>query len=155
MMKPTKISYVPQMEQILPLIQEALAAGQSVRIFPMGTSMLPMLRQGIDSVVLSPVTGKLKKYDIPLYRRENGKYILHRIVGAGHTYTCMGDNQFMKEQGIQQEQIIAVVTGFYRGDREHSVTEPGYRLYCRIWYHSRSFRRLWRRGVSWLRRHMR
>lgn len=80
-----KIAYVPQMEQMIPLIQEALAAGQSVRIFPMGTSMLPMLRRGIDSVVLSPVTGRLKKYDIPLYIRENGKYILHgrQSISAG------------------------------------------------------------------------
>ena len=30
---------------------------------PGGVSMLPMLRQGLDQVVLSPLPEKLKKYD--------------------------------------------------------------------------------------------
>lgn len=149
-----KVTFVPQMEEMMPLIHEALSAGQSVRIFPMGISMLPMLRQGVDSVVLSPAVGKLKKYDIPLYKRSNGKYILHRIIGAGDTYTCMGDNQFLPEAGVSQEQILAVVTAYYRGERKHSVTEPGYRLYCCLWFHSRHLRRLWRRGAAWIRRRM-
>lgn len=139
-----------QMEELMPLIRERLAAGQSVRFSPRGISMLPMLRQGVDSVVLSPVPEKLKKYDLPLYRRDNGKYILHRIVKAGQTYTCMGDNQFGQEPGLRHDQMIAVVTAFSRGKREHSVNEIGYRLYCRLWYHSRHLRHFWRRGIRWL-----
>lgn len=69
-----KTETLAPMEEIVPLIEEALSAGQSVRLSPTGISMLPMLRQGIDSVVLSPVPETLRKYDLPLYRRENGKY---------------------------------------------------------------------------------
>ena len=138
----------------MPLFREQLAVGQTVRFSPRGVSMLPMLRQGIDSVELSPVPGKLRKYDLPLYRRENGTYVLHRIVDAGCTYTCMGDNQFTAETDLRQEQMIAVVTAFYRGEKKHSVSEPGYRLYCRLWHYSRPVRRFWRRGVGWLRRHL-
>lgn len=136
----------------MPLIQEALSAGRSVRIFPRGTSMLPMLRQEVDSVVLSPITEKPRKYDIPLYQRENGKYVLHRIVGEGETYTCMGDNQQIPESGIRYDQLIAVVTAFYRGERKRSVTNLGYRLYCRVWYHCRHLRKFERRCLGWLRR---
>lgn len=143
---------VERMEELMPLIRECLDHGKSLRFSPRGISMLPMLRQGIDSVVLSPVPGKLKKYDLPLYQRENGKYILHRIIGAGTTYTCMGDNQLVEEPGIRQEQLLAVVTGFYRGETYHSVDEPAYRLYCRFWHYSRPLRRFWRRGVRFLRR---
>jgi hypothetical protein len=114
--------------------------------------MLPMLRQGIDSVVLSPVTGPLKKYDLPLYQRPDGKYILHRILRVGETYTCIGDNQFQEETGVRRDQILALVTGFYRGKSYHSTQEPIYWLYCRIWHHSRPLRHFWRRGVSFLRR---
>lgn len=142
------------MQELVPLIQEALSRGQTVQLSPRGVSMLPMLRQGIDSVELSPVPGKLRKYDLPLYRRENGTYVLHRIVDAGCTYTCMGDNQFTAETDLRQNQMIAVVTAFYRGEKKHSVSEPGYRLYCRLWHYSRPVRRFWRRGVSWLRRHL-
>ncbi len=101
--------------------------------------MLPMLRQGIDSVELSKAPPKLKKYDIPLYRRNNGQYVLHRIVDVGETYTCIGDAQFIKECGIRDDQIIAVVTSFNRGKRCYSVTSPVYRIYCRIWHYSRFF----------------
>ena len=66
------------------------AAGQSVRFSPRGVSMLPMLRQGRDSVVLSPAPKQLRKYDLPLYRRDDGSYVLHRVVKAGQTYACMG-----------------------------------------------------------------
>jgi hypothetical protein len=137
---------------LIPLIRERLSDGQSIKFSPRGISMLPMLRQGIDSVVLSPLPENLKKYDLPLYRRENGKYILHRIIGAGDTYVCMGDNQFVPEPGVKREQMIALVTGFYRGEKYHSVEEPIYKLYCRFWHFSRPIRHFWRRGIGFLRR---
>ena len=143
------------MEDICPLIREQLSSGHSVRFSPRGISMLPMLRQGSDSVVLSLVPETLKKYDLPLYQRRDGKYILHRIVAVGDTYTCMGDNQFAEETGVAHDQMIALVTGFYRGEKYHSVKEPGYRFYCRFWHYSRPIRHFWRRGIGWLRRKLR
>lgn len=136
----------------MPLIRECLENGQSVRFSPRGVSMLPMLRQGVDSVVLSPLPECLEKYDLPLYQREDGKYILHRIVGTGDTYVCIGDNQFVYERRVKHGQMIALVTGFYRGNKYHSVKEPSYWLYCRFWHHSRSLRHFWRRGIGYLRR---
>ena len=131
-----------RLEQLMPLIREQLAAGKSVRFSPRGISMLPMLRQGRDKVVLSPVTGRLKKYDLPLYQRDGGQYVLHRIVGVGETYTCIGDNQYALEHGIRQDQLIAVVTAFTRDDREIPVTDLGYRVYCRLWHWLRPVKRV-------------
>ena len=142
------------MEALEPLFRERLAAGQQVRFSPMGTSMLPMLREGRDSVVLSPPPKKLRPFDLALYRRDSGAYVLHRITAVGQTYTCMGDNQFVSEHGLRHDQIIALVTGFRRNGRDHTVTEPGYRLYCFLWHYSRPLRRFWRRGLGWLRRHL-
>ena len=146
--------YVTRLDALMPLIRERLEAGQTVRFSPMGISMLPMLRQGKDSVVLSPVPEKLKKYDLPLYRRPDGQYVLHRIAEVGDTYTCIGDNQFRMEPGVEHGQILALVTAFYRGERKWEVTSPLYRLYCRFWHYSRPLRRFWRRGMGWLRRHL-
>ena len=136
----------------MPLIRERLASGQSIRFLPRGISMLPMLRQGIDSVTLSPLPEKLKKYDLPLYQRDNGKYVLHRVTEVGETYTCMGDNQFAPETGLRQDQMIALVTAFTRGEKEYRVTDFSYRLYCRVWHYSRPVRHFWRRGIGWLKR---
>ena len=121
------------LEELMPLIRERIAQGQSVRFYPNGISMLPMLRPKVDSVVLSAPPAKLKKYDLVLYQRDDGSYVLHRILEVGQTYSCVGDNQFRKETGIKHQQIIALVTAFYRGDKLHSVRQPGYRLYCRFW----------------------
>ena len=143
-----------QLEQLMPLITESLAAGKSVRFYPHGISMLPMLRQDIDSVVLSSVDGRLKKYDIPLYQRDNGKYVLHRIVAVGESYTCIGDNQYVFEKGIRDDQIIAVVTAFTRGEKEISVTSLAYRIYCVLWHYSRPVRHFIHRARRWLARHL-
>ena len=142
------------LKHLLPLIAERLAMGQSVRFFPKGVSMLPMLRQGKDSVVISPLPDKLKKYDLPLYCREDGHFVLHRIVKTGDSYTCLGDNQFQLEPGVQQQQMIAVVTAFYRGKKRYSVKHPLYWLYCRFWYYSRGMRRFILRGKAWIRRRL-
>ena len=136
----------------MPLIQEQLDRGQTARFSPRGTSMLPMLRQGLDTVTLSPAPERLRKFDLPLYRRENGQYVLHRVIRAGSAYTCMGDNQFAPEPGVGHDQVIALVTAFSRDGREYSVHSPAYWFYCRLWHFSRPVRRLWRRGRSLLRR---
>lgn len=141
-----------RLKEWMPLIKESLENGKSVRFSPRGISMLPMLRQGIDTVVLSPLPEKLKKYDLPLYQRDDGKYILHRIVKVSDTYTCIGDNQFELEPGVRHDQMIALVTGFTRGDKEHHVTEPMYQLYCRVWHYSRPVRSIIRKVKNRLRR---
>ena len=143
-----------RLDELMPLIREQLAAGQSVRFAPRGTSMLPMLRQGIDAVLLSPLPEKLRKYDLPLYRRDNGQYVLHRIVDVGQTYTCVGDNQFELETGVTHDRMIGVVTAFYRAGKAWRVSSPVYRCYCRLWHCSRPVRRFWRRARGWLRRHL-
>lgn len=143
-----------RLDELMPLIREQLAEGKQVKFAPRGTSMLPMLRQGVDSVILSPLPDKLKKYDLPLYQRQNGQYVLHRVIKAGETYTCMGDNQFVPEHGLRHEQMIAVVTAFCRGERQIAVKSLSHRIYCRLWHYSRPVRHLWRRAVGWLRRHV-
>jgi len=139
----------------MPLLRERLEQGQSVRFSPRGTSMLPMLRQGLDTVILSPLPErKLKKYELPMYQRKNGQYVVHRIVKVEETYTCIGDNQFQKEPGVKHEQMIALVTGFTRGGTEHSVEELSHRFYCRFWHYTRPIRVAWDQILLWRARRM-
>ena len=141
-----------RLEQLMPLIRERLSEGKTVRLFPNGISMLPMLRQGIDSVQLSPLPEKLKKYDLPLYQRDNGQYVLHRIVKVGKSYTCIGDNQFSFEREIRHDQMIALVTSFNRNNREISVNCISYQVYCRFWHYSRPIRYVFRTAFNRIRR---
>ena len=129
-----------RLDELMPLIRERLAAGESVRFSPHGTSMLPLLKDGRDQVILSPLPDKLKKYDLPLYQRENGQYVLHRIVKVRDDYTCMGDNQFVPEKGIRHDQMIAVVTHFVRKGKEYPTESFRYKAYCRVWCAARPVR---------------
>lgn len=141
------------MEDMMPLLKETLANDQNVIFMPRGRSMLPLLREGRDRVILSPVKEPPKPYDIILYQRADEKYVLHRIVAVDRrgSYVCMGDNQLTKEYGVKVENIIAVVSGFYRGKRAYGVDGSLYQLYCCTWYHGRRAIRLLRRmtGKFW------
>lgn len=94
-------------EMLEPIIREKLSMGGRVIIKPKGTSMLPLIRQGIDEVELSPLpSGRLKKYDIPFYKRKNGQFVLHRIVRVKKdSYVLCGDNQNELEFGITDDMI--------------------------------------------------
>lgn len=125
------------------MMQEHLAAGEAVQFTINGTSMRPMLYWGRDQVILGPVPEKLKKYDLPLYRRDNGQFVLHRIVEVGETITCVGDNQIALETGLRKDQMLAVAVGFIRNGKKYSVNHRAYRLYCRFWHYTRPIRRIY------------
>ena len=133
-------------EALMSLVRERTAAGQSVRYLPFrGISMLPMLRQGIDRVELSPLPERLQKYDLPVYQYPSGKYVMHRVVAVKDDhYICNGDNLLQMEK-IYHDQMIAVVTAFTRDGKRIEVTDTGYRLYCRFWCAIRPVRHLWKR----------
>ena len=134
------------MEDIISIITEKLESGGTVTFTPKGKSMLPLLRDGEDVVVLNKPNGRLHLFDMPLYKRNNGVYVLHRIVDfdADGSYVMCGDNQFELEHGIRDESIVAVVTAFYRKGKSYSVNSPSYRLYVNFWYYTRLFRRAYR-----------
>ena len=142
--------------------QELARSGRLVYT-TMGRSMLPMLRQKRDLVVLERPQGRLKKLDVALYRDGAGKYILHRVVRVeADGYVFRGDNNAVCEYGVGEDQIVGVLTAFVRDGREISVRSAGYRAYARLWcalYVPRQavrklrgrlgrIRRRWRRGQT-------
>lgn len=99
-----------------------------------GVSMRPMLRNRHDRVIIRPVgKERLQKYDLPLYRRPDGKYVLHRVIGVEDGYYVIrGDNTYAKEK-VPDAWIIGVMTEFYRGDRHVMADDRGYRRYAAFW----------------------
>lgn len=99
-----------------------------------GCSMRPMLRNRRDRVIiLPPGNERLKKYDLPLYRRPDGKYILHRIIGVRDgKYIIRGDNTYAKEQ-VPDAWVLGYVSEFYRGKRHIQASSRSYRFYARVW----------------------
>lgn len=96
--------------------------------------MLPMLRQGIDSVsIVSPSVREPKVLDVILYRRANGAFVLHRAVkkDGENAFVCSGDNQTLLEYGVSRESIIGVLDGYFKGDEWISADDAAYQKYVR------------------------
>jgi len=130
-------------EELMQLVREQVSMGQVIRYLPFrGRSMLPMLREGKDSVELSPLPKQLKKYDLPVYQYPSGKYVMHRVVAVKDGYyICNGDNLVQMEK-IYPDQLIAIVSAFTRNGKRIEVTATGYRIYCRLWCAVRPIRHL-------------
>lgn len=107
---------------------------------PIGTSMMPLLRQRIDTVKLvAPTT--IKKHDVVLYMRNDKALVLHRVIRVSKdSYTMCGDNQCVLEKGIKRNQIIAIMEGFYREETYVPVTNKKYLKYVKKRTFSRHFR---------------
>ncbi len=120
-----------------------------------GTSMLPLLRQGKD---LFTVTKKgperCRRGDVVLYRRPPDSYVLHRIIEVRpEDYVILGDNCVGREFGVRDEDILGVMTGFVRDGKEHSVSEPGYRAYTALMLRTVFLRTTGRKAaVRWKKR---
>ena len=119
------------MSEIWQLAEVVISSGGEFRFFHKGTSMLPLLRQGIDSVVLVSPTD-IKKNDILLYKRANGQFVMHRAIKIKKDeYIMCGDNQYQHEHGIKKENILAKVKGIYRGEDYFETDNPQYVKYVK------------------------
>ena len=105
--------------------------------------MLPTIRGDRDILTLSWAPEKLQKYDLPLYRRDNGHFVIHRVVKVAPdgTYTMCGDHQWKLEPGITKEQIVGLVQTIERKGRVFSVSNGHYRRWVRFWVWALPLRR--------------
>ena len=102
--------------------------------YTVGVSMLPLLRQKKDIVIIE-AKGKerCRKYDAVLFKR-GGKYVLHRILKVRpDDYVIVGDNQYIREYGVTDEQILGIMTRLIRNGKEISVRNKWYLLYVHLW----------------------
>lgn len=97
-----------------------------------GNSMYPLIKKR-DLLVIKRVTSPLKRLDIPLYKRDNGRYVLHRILKVReHDYVIAGDNCIDKEYGITDAHIIGMLTHIVRKGKTFSVNSLRRRIYAHL-----------------------
>lgn len=122
-------------------LEQLLAKGNSIQIWPKGYSMYPLFRPEKDEAIISPVTGKLKRGEVVLYERMEGVLVLHRICKVNRKgYYMVGDNQYLVEGPIDQSQIKGILTEVIRDGEHFSVGDRSYRRAVRIWLMLRPFR---------------
>lgn len=130
------------LEKLSPLLVALLDANIDITLTVTGSSMNPLLTHERDSVVLTSCNKfNLKRGDIPLYRRSNGQYVLHRIIKVNrNSYNLCGDNQYIIEKNLPKGNIIAVVKAFERNGKFYSCNDFTYKVYWRLRVFSIPFR---------------
>ena len=120
-------------ENLMALVLPMLEEGKTVRLTVTGFSMYPLVSSRRDSVLLKKADS-FSVGDVPLFQREDGSYILHRIVKEKNgSYATMGDYETQEEYPVKPEQILAKAVGFYRKERFIDCNSIGYRLYSFLW----------------------
>ncbi|MBQ7714702.1 MAG: S24/S26 family peptidase [Clostridia bacterium] len=125
-----------------------------------GISMMPLLREGRDLMVIER-RGEtaLRRLDAVLFRRPEttgrDAYVMHRIlrINGDGTYWIIGDN-CVSGDTVKDEDIIGILTAVVRdGKKTVTATNLSYRIYrstwCR-WYRLRIFLKncAWNAGVA-------
>lgn len=119
------------LNDLFPIISEQLGAGGSASFTIRGNSMEPLLKHGKSTVKIEHPKRALKKYDVIFYRRENGDFILHRIVGVKKNgFICRGDNQIKNEFPVKRESIIGIATEYQTNGKSFNINGFSQRLYA-------------------------
>ena len=98
-----------------------------------GVSMMPLLRQDRDLMVIEKKgPERCKKYDVVLFKRRE-KYVLHRILRVRERdYYIVGDN-CRKGEYVTDGQILGVLTQVVRDGKTITPEDPAYQRYVHLW----------------------
>lgn len=117
------------------LLREGKYVGPTV-----GISMLPMLKERRDTIVVRPKTEKLKPLDVALYHRGDA-YVLHRVLRQTEMgYIIRGDNCYTDEI-VPEEDVFGVLTEFFQKNKHVLCTDAKYLRYARRRIKTYRFRR--------------
>lgn len=123
-----------------------------------GDSMEPVLHNRKSSVLIKKTDGCLAKYDVALYRRPSGQYVLHRIIEVCEdSYHICGDNRIWVET-VPKEWVLGRMAGFYPDESAQFVdcaADEDYLDYVAHWeqrFRSRKLKALPKRAIRKLKR---
>ncbi len=127
-------TFQASMEDIAPLLKEVVNSGGEFSLITAGTSMLPLLRNRKDTVTLVSADS-VGQYDIVLYQRQCGSYVLHRVMTVNtDSYDMCGDNQTKIEKNVPKEAVVAKVKSITKNGRCMVLDDSAsYRLYTFFW----------------------
>lgn len=113
----------------------------AIAFVPGGNSMWPTLKNRGQSVIVKKKSERLKKFDVALYQRYNGTFVLHRVIEpVKDGYIICGDSQFTLEN-VKEEQVFGVMEGFYRGKKYIACTDKKYCKEVSRWYKRKNWRK--------------
>lgn len=129
-----EFTYIPN-DILFAEVQAQIRKGKNVRLKVRGHSMLPLTRNNDEALLVPPTPQKIKKWMPVVARTEEMGIVLHRIVKIeGERITLLGDGNVGQFEHTTPEDIIAVVSHFYRGKRTLRTDTALMRLWSIMWY---------------------
>ncbi|MGN1030935.1 MAG: S24/S26 family peptidase [Butyricicoccaceae bacterium] len=120
-------------------VREIVQQGEQVSVTLSGNSMSPFLIHGRDRIVIAPITEPLRRGDMAIFQRRDGKYIMHRIcrIRRGkqgqEQYYFVGDAQKVIEGPIQRDQIFGVIPQVFRKGRWIQKGDFWWDFFAEVW----------------------
>ena len=100
--------------------------GREVNFTPLGSSMLPFIKGGKDSVILRKMPS-VEVGDIVLVRLDGPRYVLHRIIRKdGDNLTLMGDGNIAGTEKCSTADVLGTVTAIIKGKRKVTPGKGGW-----------------------------
>ena len=113
--------------------EEELSRTGTVAFPVKGVSMRPLIKAGRDAVLVTAKNGRLGRYDVGLFKRDNGDYVLHRVITVQDDgYLFCGDSQTFTE-AVREDQVLGVMSGLTRKGRKTNLDGGAYRAYVALW----------------------
>lgn len=124
----------------LPKMISVLQSGKSVEFETHGFSMIPLLHDGGDRVILRKADKPLEVNDVALCKTDDGRFVLHRVVSKDCGYTLKGDNCVTTEHCSGDSDVIGIASAFIRKGKIIETSDKKYLFYVR---HRAFFLKIW------------
>ena len=93
------------------MLRDLVNEGKECRLLISGSSMAPFLVHERDSIIFSKPDRELRRGDMVFYQRDNGQFVMHRILHVKpEGLYIIGDAQTEVEGPVKPEQVFARVT---------------------------------------------
>ena len=134
------------------MLRSLVEEGHEVSMMISGSSMSPFLIHHRDMIYFRQPDRALRRGDMVFYQRENGQYVMHRIlrVHPDETYEIIGDNQTEIEYGVRREQIFALITKVKRKGKMMGPRDFWWEFFAGFWLSVIPLRRVLSRAYAGL-----
>lgn len=125
-------------------VADVVASGHRAQIVGKGNSMFPLIRGGIDKIVLRKTDSRsIENGNLLLVKLANGNYVLHRVKRCDvHTVTLQGDANLRGVEACRGEDVIAEAVEVIKGDKRVTKGSFAWKL-----FHLLSIQPYWVRRV--------
>ena len=121
-------------DALLGEVKSILAEGRDVVMATKGGSMLPFIKGGLESVVLTR-PGEIQPGDVVLARIDGRRYVLHRVMEvSADRVELMGDGNIAGREVCRPQDVLARADEVVGADGRHRrLDTPRQRRLARLW----------------------